>query len=193
VLVSLMARLSCRTAAEHFLIPAFVFFFDMLFPFGAANDPKASWPQPRAVACWHGAARWRRRAALRRSATISLTIAPGACPEDTRPDLARSHQSRRQPQPYEHLSDIRKMVSRSAYASSAIRRCCCWAHWWGFLSFISRRCWARCSRCIMSSLPLISPGSSWPRCSSPSCAFIACRPCGLGAARHRCLLCRLHA
>ena len=39
VLVSLMARLSCKTAAEHFLIPAFVFFFDMLFPFGAVNDP----------------------------------------------------------------------------------------------------------------------------------------------------------
>ena len=30
VLVSLMARLTCKTAAEHFLIPAFVFFFDML-------------------------------------------------------------------------------------------------------------------------------------------------------------------
>ena len=28
----------CRSAAEHFLIPAFVFFFDMLFPFGAVND-----------------------------------------------------------------------------------------------------------------------------------------------------------
>ncbi len=41
MLVSLMARLSCRTAAEHFLIPAFVFFFDMLFPFGAVNDPKS--------------------------------------------------------------------------------------------------------------------------------------------------------
>src|SRR6185312_5181479 len=39
VLVSLMARLSCKTMAEHFLIPAFVFFFDMLYPFGAVNDP----------------------------------------------------------------------------------------------------------------------------------------------------------
>ena len=39
VLVSLMARLSCKSAAEHFLIPAFVFFFDMLFPFGAVNNP----------------------------------------------------------------------------------------------------------------------------------------------------------
>jgi hopene-associated glycosyltransferase HpnB len=33
VLVSLMARLSCMTWAERFLIPAFVFFFHMLYPF----------------------------------------------------------------------------------------------------------------------------------------------------------------
>ena len=32
-----MARLSCKTPAEHFLIPAFVFFFAMLYPFGAVN------------------------------------------------------------------------------------------------------------------------------------------------------------
>ena len=41
VLVSLMARLSCNSYAEHFLIPAFVFFFDMLFPFGAVNNPQS--------------------------------------------------------------------------------------------------------------------------------------------------------
>ena len=39
VLVSLMAKLYCRSLAEKLLIPAFVFFFDMLFPFGWANDP----------------------------------------------------------------------------------------------------------------------------------------------------------
>ena len=38
-LVSLMVRLHCRTLAERLLIPAFVFFFDMLFPFGWVNDP----------------------------------------------------------------------------------------------------------------------------------------------------------
>jgi cellulose synthase/poly-beta-1,6-N-acetylglucosamine synthase-like glycosyltransferase len=41
VLVSLMARLSCKSLAEHFLIPAFVFFFDMLFPFAAVNNPRS--------------------------------------------------------------------------------------------------------------------------------------------------------
>lgn len=40
VLTSLMARLSCVTAAERLLIPAFVYFFDMLYPFAWVNDPK---------------------------------------------------------------------------------------------------------------------------------------------------------
>ena len=38
-LVSLMAKLRCDTLAEKMLIPAFVFFFDMLYPFGLVNDP----------------------------------------------------------------------------------------------------------------------------------------------------------
>ena len=37
VLVSLMAKLSCDSFAERFLIPAFVFFFSMLFPFSWVN------------------------------------------------------------------------------------------------------------------------------------------------------------
>lgn len=40
-LVSLMARLRCETAAERWLIPAFVFFFQMLYPFRWSNDPRA--------------------------------------------------------------------------------------------------------------------------------------------------------
>jgi len=39
ILVSLMARLSTRTWAERLMIPAFVFFFAMLFPFAWVNDP----------------------------------------------------------------------------------------------------------------------------------------------------------
>jgi hopene-associated glycosyltransferase HpnB len=38
-LVSLMAKLRCDTFAEKMLIAAFVFFFDMLYPFGRVNDP----------------------------------------------------------------------------------------------------------------------------------------------------------
>jgi hopene-associated glycosyltransferase HpnB len=38
-LVSEMVRLHCQTMPERSLIPAFVFFFQMLYPFAWANDP----------------------------------------------------------------------------------------------------------------------------------------------------------
>jgi len=38
-LTSLMAKLRCVSVAERFSIPAFVFFFQMLFPFAWVNDP----------------------------------------------------------------------------------------------------------------------------------------------------------
>jgi hopene-associated glycosyltransferase HpnB len=38
-LVSLMVRLRCQSFWEQFLIPAFVFFFQKLYPFGWVNDP----------------------------------------------------------------------------------------------------------------------------------------------------------
>ena len=37
-LVSLMARLNCRSPWEKLLIPAFIFFFQKLYPFARAND-----------------------------------------------------------------------------------------------------------------------------------------------------------
>lgn len=40
VLVSLMARLRCDSLAERALIPAFVWFFQMLYPFSAVNAQK---------------------------------------------------------------------------------------------------------------------------------------------------------
>ena len=40
-LVSLMARLRCESMAERWMIPAFVFFFQMLHPFRWSNDPGA--------------------------------------------------------------------------------------------------------------------------------------------------------
>lgn len=39
-LVSFMVRLRCRSAAERLMIPAFVFFFKMLYPFRRINDPR---------------------------------------------------------------------------------------------------------------------------------------------------------
>lgn len=42
VLVSLMALLRCRSAAERWLVPAFVLFFQMLYPFARVNRPGAT-------------------------------------------------------------------------------------------------------------------------------------------------------
>ncbi len=117
VLVSLMARLSCRTAAEHFLIPAFVFFFDMLFPFGAANDPKSR------VAAAAGCCMLARRTALEAAGGLD------AIRHNIIDDCALARVMKKQGpiwlgltdraislRPYERLADIRKMVARSAYA-----------------------------------------------------------------------------
>ena len=41
VLTSLMVKLRCESAAERWLAPAFVFFFQMLYPFAWVNDPTA--------------------------------------------------------------------------------------------------------------------------------------------------------
>jgi hopene-associated glycosyltransferase HpnB len=40
VLTSLMVKLRCESAAERCLAPAFVFFFQMLYPFAWVNDPR---------------------------------------------------------------------------------------------------------------------------------------------------------
>ena len=117
VLVSLMARLSCRTAAEHFLIPAFVFFFDMLFPFGAVNDPA------RSVAAAAGGCMLARKSAFDAAGGIE------AIRHNIIDDCALARVMKAQGpiwlgltdravslRPYERLSEIRHMVSRSAYA-----------------------------------------------------------------------------
>lgn len=59
-LISLMVRLRCRTAWERLLIPAFVFFFQKLYPFPWVNDPR------RRIAAAAGGCMLVRRAALQR-------------------------------------------------------------------------------------------------------------------------------
>jgi hopene-associated glycosyltransferase HpnB len=113
----LVARLSCRTAAEHFLIPAFVFFFDMLFPFGAVNDPA------RPIAAAAGGCMLARRTALEAAGGID------AIRHNIIDDCALARVMKAQGpiwlglteravslRPYQRLSEIRHMVSRSAYA-----------------------------------------------------------------------------
>jgi hopene-associated glycosyltransferase HpnB len=117
VLVSLMARLSCKTAAEHFLIPAFVFFFDMLFPFGAVNDPKSP------IAAAAGGCMLVRRTALEQAGGIAAIrhniiddCALGRAMKAQGPIWLGLTDRAISLRPYEHISDIRRMVTRSAYA-----------------------------------------------------------------------------
>ena len=75
VQVSLMAELSCATLAERFLIPAFVYFFQMLYPvrLGRASAI-ARRPLPPAAARWCAARRWSVPAASPPSGPRSSTI-----------------------------------------------------------------------------------------------------------------------
>jgi hopene-associated glycosyltransferase HpnB len=123
VLVSLMARLSCKTAAEHFLIPAFVFFFYMLFPFGAVNDPKSR------VAAAAGGCMLARRGALENAGGIAAIrhniiddCALGRAMKQQGPIWLGLTDRAVSLRPYEHLSDIRHMVTRSAYAQLGYSR-----------------------------------------------------------------------
>ena len=116
-LVSLMARLQTGTWAERLLIPAFVFFFDMLFPFGQVNDPR------RKIAAAAGGCMLVRREALEAAGGIASIrgeiiddCALGARLKAQGPiwlGLTRTSVSLR---PYGSLADIGRMVSRSAYA-----------------------------------------------------------------------------
>jgi hopene-associated glycosyltransferase HpnB len=117
VLVSLMARLSCKSAAEHFLIPAFVFFFDMLFPFGAVNNPAST------VAAAAGGCMLVKASALKESGGIEAIrhniiddCALGRAMKARGPIWLGLTDRAVSLRPYPHIADIRQMVTRSAYA-----------------------------------------------------------------------------
>ena len=117
VMVSLMAKLRCESLAERFLIPAYVFFFEMLFPFSWVNRQD----DPMAAAA--GGCILLRREALVRAGGID------AIREEIIDDCALARRMKQQGpiwlglteravslRAYPHLADIRQMVARSAYA-----------------------------------------------------------------------------
>ena len=117
VLVSLMAKLHCESLSEKLLIPAFVFFFDMLFPFAWSNDPAR-----RTAAAAGGCMLVRRDALIAAGGleTIARAIiddcALARVMKEQGPiwlGLTRRAVSIR---PYDGLGEIGRMVSRSAYA-----------------------------------------------------------------------------
>jgi hopene-associated glycosyltransferase HpnB len=117
VLTSLMAKLSCATPAERFFIPAFVYFFQMLYPFARLNDPNSK------TAAAAGGCMLVQRAALERAG--GLAAIRGALIDD----CALGKSMKRQgpiwlgltersvsTRPYTNMTAIRRMVARSAYA-----------------------------------------------------------------------------
>jgi hopene-associated glycosyltransferase HpnB len=116
-LTSLMARLTVRTGVERLLIPAFIFFFQMLFPFAWVNDPR------RATAAAAGGCMLVRRQAL--EAAGGLIAIRGEIIDDCALGrllkrqgpiwlgLTKRCQSLR---PYASFGEIAGMVARSAYA-----------------------------------------------------------------------------
>jgi len=117
VLVSLMARLHCKSTAEHFLIPAFVFFFDMLFPFGAVNRPRSK------VSAAAGGCMLARRDALEKAGGIAAIrhniiddCALGRAMKAQGPIWLGLTDRAVSLRPYPHISDIRHMVTRTAFA-----------------------------------------------------------------------------
>jgi hopene-associated glycosyltransferase HpnB len=116
-MTSLMAKLNCESPAERSLIPAFVFFFQMLYPFAWVND------RTTATAAAAGGCMLVERRALERAGGVAAIR--GALIDDCA--LARVMKAQGpiwlgltdrvvSLRSYPHLNDIRRMVARSAYA-----------------------------------------------------------------------------
>ncbi|HEY1928654.1 MAG TPA: glycosyltransferase [Caulobacteraceae bacterium] len=116
-LTSLMAELTVQTWAERLMIPAFVFFFDMLYPFGWANDPR------RSLAAAAGGCMLVRSEALERAGGVAAIR--GEIIDDCALARALKRQGpiwlglthrARSLRPYRDLAAVGRMISRSAYA-----------------------------------------------------------------------------
>jgi hopene-associated glycosyltransferase HpnB len=115
-LVSLMVKLHCGSVAERLLIPAFVFFFAILYPFAWVADRR------RKIAAAAGGCMLIRRTALERIGGIGAikgeliddcALARAAKASGTiRLDLTDKTESIR---PYSRIADIWNMIARSAY------------------------------------------------------------------------------
>jgi len=116
-LAALMVKLHCSTWPERLLIPAFVFFFQMLFPFAWVNDPR------NRVAAGAGGCMLVNRQALERAGGIAAVrteiIDDCALARKLKAQgpiwlgLATQSESLR---PYVTVGQIGRMISRSAYA-----------------------------------------------------------------------------
>jgi hopene-associated glycosyltransferase HpnB len=117
VLTSLMAKLHCETFAERLLIPAFVLFFQMVYPFREVNRAD------RALAAAAGGCMLARRDALDRAGGVAA-IRTAVIDDCALAKLLKRHgpiwlgltRRARSLRPYPTVGSIGQMVARSAYA-----------------------------------------------------------------------------
>ncbi len=117
VLNSLMVKLRCKSFADRVFVPAFVFFFQMLYPFAWVRDRR------RATAAAAGGCMLARRDALEAAGGIGAIR--GALIDDcalgkllkARGPIALSlTEGAHSVRAYPSIGDIRRMVARTAYA-----------------------------------------------------------------------------
>ncbi len=115
-LVSEMVELRCTSAAERALVPAFVFFFQLLYPFARVNDPCSR------TAAAAGGTMLVRRTALDRIGGIEAVR--GALIDDVAlakavkrggPIWLGHSRLARSVRPYPAAADVWRMVARTAY------------------------------------------------------------------------------
>ncbi len=117
VLTSLMAKLNCASLAERALIPAFIFFFQMLYPFAWVGRTSK-----RTAAAAGGCMLVERRALERAGGMAAIRdaliddCALAAVLKAEGPIWLGLTERVVSLRPYPRVDDIRRMVSRSAYA-----------------------------------------------------------------------------
>jgi hopene-associated glycosyltransferase HpnB len=116
-LASLMAKLSCVTPAEQFFVPAFVYFFQMLYPFAWVNNLRNS------MGAAAGGCMLVRRRDLERAGGLAAVrgaliddCALGALMKTRGPIWLGLTERAVSIRPYPDMRAIRGMVARSAYA-----------------------------------------------------------------------------
>jgi hopene-associated glycosyltransferase HpnB len=117
VLTSLMAKLRCESLAERIFVPAFIFFFQMLYPFAWANNPR------RATAAAAGGCMLVRRETLQAAGGMA-SIRTALIDDCALAKVLKAHgpiwigltEGVRSLRAYPRVDDIRRMVSRTAYA-----------------------------------------------------------------------------
>ncbi|HZN30286.1 MAG TPA: glycosyltransferase [Xanthobacteraceae bacterium] len=117
VLTSLMAKLRCESLSERASVPAFIFFFQMLYPFRWVNR------RDSAVAAAAGGCMLVRADALKKAGGIEV-IRDALIDDCALAKALKAHgpiwlgltERVRSIRPYPAFADIRRMVARSAYA-----------------------------------------------------------------------------